>query len=784
MLKHTLTLAFRNFFRQKTSFLINLIGLSTGLACAMLIYLWIYDEQQMDAAFEQNGTVFQVMEHQQYADEIMTTLSTPGLLAQTLAEEVPEIEYGATLYWPSTYTLSVGEKNIRKTGRFVGEDFLHILNFPLIEGNPSQVLKDLNTIILTRGIAETLFGSTEAAIGKTVELDHEESYAVRGVCEDVSPHSSLQFDFLLNYQKYLNENDWLRPWGNNSPQTLVRLKPGTDPDFVSEKIAGFIAERNENSNVTLFLKPYKERYLHSRYENGKLVGGRIEYIRLFSIIALFIIVIACINFMNLSTARATKRAKEIGIKKAVGAEKRLLTWQFLTESLVIASLSFVLAILLVFLVLPFFNELTEKQMSLLFGWEIWGVFIGLTLLTGLIAGSYPALYLSGFKPVEVLKGTIKGSLGELWARKGLVVFQFTLSLILIVAVLVVYRQIQFVQTQNLGYDKENLVYFPREGNMEDRLEVFIEEASKLPGIQSISSSAHGFVGRQNNTSGLNWEGKDPQSRILFEHMRVNYGMIEILGVEMLEGRSFSEDYGADSSKIIFNETAIEIMGFEDPIGKKIRLWDEYDMEIIGVVKDFHFQSMHEEMNPLFFRLDQDISWNIIARLDPGKEKEALAALSTFYSSFNPGFTLAYKFIDEEYANLYEAEMLVGTLSRYFAGLAILISCLGLLGLAAYTADRKKKEIGIRKVLGASVQQIILLLTRDFTQLVSISLLLGLPIAYYLTHSWLDQFAYKISLSPWFFLVAGILTLGIAWLTVSTQAYRSANVDPQECLRSE
>ena len=324
------------------------------------------------------------LEHQQYADEIMTTRSTPGLLAQTLAEEVPEIEYGATLFWPSTFTLSVGDKNIRKTGRYAGSDFLHILSFPLLEGNPSQVLKGVNSIVVSREVAETLFGSVENAIGKSVELDHEESYSISGVCEDLSPQSSLQFDFLLNYLKFLKENDWLESWGNNSPQTLVRLKSGTDPDFVSEKIAGFVAERNENSNVTLFLKRYSERYLYSRYENGKLMGGRIEYIQLFSIIALFIIVIACINFMNLSTARATRRAKEIGIKKAVGAEKRVLIRQFLGESLLITFLSFGLALIAVFLLLPFFNELTEKQMSLSFGWEIWGAFLGLILFTGLL----------------------------------------------------------------------------------------------------------------------------------------------------------------------------------------------------------------------------------------------------------------------------------------------------------------------------------------------------------------------------------------------------------------
>ena len=784
MLRHILTVAIRNFSRHRSSFLINLIGLSTGLACAMLIFLWIYDEYQVDAFFENEDRLFQVMEHQQYADEIMSTLSTPGLLAESLAEEIPEIAYGATMFWGTTYTLSVGDLNLRKEGRYVGPDFLQIFSFPLLEGKRKDVLKELNGIVLSRSTANALFGSYQEAMGKTLELDHEDPFIVTGIFEDVPKASSLQFDFLLSWELYKKKNEWVLNWGSNGPQTVALLTEGADPQFVEEKIADFVKKRNEQSNVTLFLKPYSERYLHGRYEEGKLVGGRIEYVRLFSIIALFILVIACINFMNLSTARASRRAKEVGVRKAVGAEKRYLIRQFLGESALISFLSLLLAILLVITFLPQFNLLTEKHISLAFNAQVWLGILGLTLFTGMLAGSYPALYLSSFQPVRVLKGQLKGSWGELWARRGLVVFQFTLSMILIVAVLVVYRQIQFVQSKNLGYEKENLIYFSKEGRVAEHTETFLNEAGQLPGIVSISSLAHNLVGRQNNTSGLNWEGKNPDDRILFENVRVNYDLLETIGVELVEGRFFSKDFGADSSKIIFNETAIDIMGYEDPIGKKITLWDDYEMEIIGVVKDFHFQSLHESMNPLFFWLDPDLPWNIMARLEKGREKEALDNLTTFYEGFNPGFSLDFEFIDEQYARQYKAEQLVGTLSKYFAGFAILISCLGLLGLAAFTADRKKKEIGIRKVLGASTQQIVLLLTGDFTRLVIISILIGLPLSYFLTQNWLEQFAYKIDLSLGFFAAAGILTLLISWLTVSSQAYRSAQIDPQECLKSE
>ncbi len=784
MLQHTLLLTFRNFMRHKSSFFINLIGLSTGLACAILIFLWIQDEMGVDKFHAKDHRLFEVMEHQQYADEIMTTYSTPGLLAETLAEEVPEIEYSATIMWSNRPTLSVGEKNIKYWGRPVGEDFFHMFSFPLLAGQKDQVLKEFNAMVISQSVAEGLFGSVEEAMGQTLEVDHEESYIVTGVFEDVPPNSTLTFDFLTPYKKYLKENEWLREWGNNSPRTVVTLIEGADPEKVTANIADFVKVRNEESNVELFLAQLSGLYLYGRYENGQQAGGRIEYIRLFSIIALFIIVIACINFMNLSTARATKRAKEVGIKKSVGVQKHLIIKQFLGESLLLTLLSLVVALILVTIILPQFNLITEKQMKFEPSPLILGVLLLLTLFTGLLAGSYPAFYLSSFKPVSVLKGRMKGTWGELLARKGLVVFQFTLSFILILSVIVIYRQIQYVQSENLGYEKDQLIYFSKEGNVDDQTDAFLQRVNEIPGVQTASTIGHDLIGRQNNTSGLEWEGKDPNDRILFENVRVNYDLLETIGVEFVEGRSFSREYGADSSKIIFNETAIEIMGLEDPIGKKIRLWDEFDMEIIGVVKDFHFQSLHEDINPLFFRLDPEMTWFVMAKLEAGKEQQALADIQDFYKDFNPGFSFDYEFMDEEYAQQYEAERLVGYLSRYFAGFAILISCLGLLGLATFTGEIRKKEIGIRKVLGATTSQIVLILTKDFTRLVLIAIGLGLPISYLLINNWLGQFAYKIDLSVGFFVLSGLSILIISWLTVSSQAYKSSQINPTESLRSE
>ncbi|MEM8907124.1 MAG: ABC transporter permease, partial [Bacteroidota bacterium] len=667
MLRHYVILAIRNFQRHKSSFFINLIGLSTGLACALLIFLWAYDEMHMDKFHEKDAQLFRVLEHQKYAEEIMTTHSTPGPLAAALKADIPEIDLAATIFWSRTHTLFVGEKNFKIRGRFVGADFLQMMSFPLIEGNPVEAMKDPNAAVISEEVAIKLFGSAEAAMGKMIDVDHESERMVSAVMKKIPANSTLKFDLLLSFEKFQKEQDWLDSWESNSPATYVCLIPGADHEEVSKKIAGYIKRHYEQTNVTLFLKPFSEAYLYGRYENGVLTGGRIEYVRLFGMIAIFILVIACINFMNLSTARASRRAKEVGVKKAIGAGRGSLIAQYLSESTIVASVSLLLALGLVQLFLPQFNLITEKQVSLAWSPQLALVLLGITLLTGLLAGSYPAFYLSSFAPVAVLKSSIKSSFGELWARRGLVVFQFTLSIILIVAVIVVYQQIQFVQSKNLGYQKDNLIKMGSDGQIYEKMDAFLAEVKKIPGIVNASSMGHSMVGRQNNTSGLQWEGKDPEERILFENMGSNYDLMETIGVELVDGRFFSKDFGADSSKIIFNEAAIEVMGLADPIGKTIRLWEEYDLEIIGVVKDFHFQSLHEPVNPAFFWLRPENTWTVMARLEAGREQEALNGLQKMYEAFNPGFEFAYEFVDEDYAEQYAAEQRVATLSSYFAG---------------------------------------------------------------------------------------------------------------------
>ncbi len=785
MLRHNLLLAFRNFKKFKSSFLINLIGLSAGLACTMLIYLWVNDELSMNKFHDNNHRLYQVMEHQKYAEEIITKATTPGILAESLAEEIPEVEYATTATWVNTNTLSVNNNNIKADGWYVGQDFFKVFSYGLVQGDPNQVLTDKNSIVISEELAIRLFKTKEDVIGNEVEYMHEETFLISGVFKGTPRHSSYQFDFVLSFERYKDDNAWVTSWGSNGPKTFILFREGSNIEAVNDKIFDFVTKKEQQTNITLFLRPYSDLYLYGRYENGVQSGGRIEYVQLFSAIAIFILIIACINFMNLSTARASRRTLEVGIKKALGASKESLIVQHLAESIVMTFGSFFMAIIIIWLFLPQFNEITGKQIMLEFETGIIFWYLGIVIFTGLFSGSYPALYLSGFRPVSVLKGEVIGSLGELWARRGLVIFQFTLSVILIVAVLVIFKQIQYVQNRNLGYDNDNVIYFSKEGTTIEKPEIFLNEIRKMPGIVSASTIGHNLVSSQNNTTGLDWEGKNREEEILFENVRVDYDLIEMLDIEILKGRSYSRDFSADTTKIIFNEAGIEVMGFQDePIGQVIRLWDQYDLEIIGVAKNFNFQSLHNQVNPLFMRLDPRYTWNIMVRILAGREKETLQKLSSFYTSFNPGFVFDYYFLDEKFQENYATEQRVSTLSKYFAGIGILISCLGLFGLAAFTAERRLKEIGIRKVLGSSSARIVILLSGEFTKLVLLSILIAVPISYYLVHNWLQRFAYKIDLDAWFFIGSGMIALIIALITVGFQALKAANVNPSKCLRNE
>ena len=790
MLRHHLLIIYRNFKKFKSTFFINLIGLSTGLACALLIFLWVRDELGVDKFHEKDSRLVEVVEINRNPDRPGVNNFTTGILAEELADEMPEVEYAvASRIRPEQTTIRVEDNYVKAVVQYAGRDFFNVFSYELIHGDKDKVLTDKSAAVISEELAMILFNATDNVVGKVIDIPHYKQFQISGVFKRTPANSTAQFDFVLSFEEYKEIDPNALNWNYNTVNTYLTLNEGANVEQFNDKIAHFLAGKRDEAYtryLTLSTRPYSEAYLYSytQYENGEPKGGRIEYLWLFSIIGVFILGIACINFMNLSTAKASGRIKEVGVKKAIGAGRETLVFQYLGESVLMSFLSLSIALLLVLLFLPQFNVITGKFLTLSLDKNLLFIVLGITLLTGVVAGSYPALYLSNFKPAIVLKGKLNSSTGELWARKGLVIFQFAISVLLIVSVVVVYHQIEFVQTQNLGYDKENILYFEIEGKVAENLDTFLSEMRHIDGIVDASSIGQSVVGGSQNTFMIDeWEGKSPDEQVSFETRPVNYGMIELLGVDIKEGRTYSRDFGLEDSKIIFNETAIEVMGLEDPIGKVISIQGT-DLEIIGVTKDFHFASLHEEINPLFFILRPSWTHKIMARVEAGKEQETIGKLQQFYQGYNPGFPFDFKFLDDEYQAQYVAEQRISSLSKYFAGIAILISCLGLFGLAAFTAERRIKEIGIRKVLGASEWKIMELLSGDFAKMVLVAIVIALPLSYYMTANWLDNFAYKIDLEWWYFIGAGMLTMLIALLTVSFQSVKAAMMNPVDSLRTE
>jgi ABC-type antimicrobial peptide transport system permease subunit len=788
MFKHFVKIFFRNIKRNSKIFLIELLGLSTGLACVFLITLWVLDEFMVDKFHADDDRIYQVMENVQQANGITTSEYSSGPMAESLVQDIPEVAYAATAKKiPNDVTLSTGDKNIKAVGQYVGKDFFNIFSYGLLEGGRDNVLESPNAIVISKSLAEKMFNSVNNAIGKSIAFQHNEKFTVSGVLDDIPSVSTEQFDFLLSYEKFKENNPWVLEWKNSITYTYVLLKDNSNIVGLNTKLAAYVNEKSNGEILhrTPFLKKYSDIYLLGKYENGVQTGGRIAYVRLFSIIAIFILLIACINFINLTTANSSIRIKEIGIKKVMGSERRVLGLQFFIESIGVVFIAFMVAVVLVYLFLPEFNRITGKNLSVELGWTMIAVFLTTSLLTTFLSGIYPALYLSKINPALGIKGISKNPKGEAWFRKGLVIFQFSISTILILGVIVVYKQIEFIQSQNLGYDSDNIIIFNREGEVasEENLATFLSEVRNLPGVANASSIGHDLKGHNMSTYDLDWEGKQIDDKTQFENIAVNEGMMETLGMELKQGRFFSNDFGAEAESIIFNQAAIAHMGLKDPVGKTIRFWGS-DMKIIGVVSNFNFESMHEIVKPSLLRFAPSWTNNIMVKLEIGREQQALSGLQDFYAEFNPGFPLDFRFLNENYESQYVSERRVATLSRYFAGLAILISCLGLLGLAIFSTARRRKEIGIRKTLGQSSTSVVVLISSEFVKLVLAAICLGLPIAFFLTKDWLSQFAYRTDLQFRYFIIAGVGAVLVALLTVSIQAVKASNINPVKALREE
>ncbi|WP_232073940.1 ABC transporter permease [Spirosoma aureum] len=791
MIRNYLKIAWRNIAHNKSFSAINILGLALGMACSLLIFLWIQDEFSVDAYHANGPQLYNVMERQFYDGKVEASPGTPGLLADELKKEFPEIAYAAGLSWEEERTFSVGEKLNKEKGRAAGADWFKMFSLPLLAGSAETALNAPANIAISRKLATNYFGSPQAAMGKSIRIGNKEDYQVSAVFEDIPKNGSVTYDYLLSWSDLLRHNEWLKEWGTNVPETRIQLRVdrngvSADPARLEAKMKSFLKSRNPGMekrglDVQLFLQPYQEAYLYSNFKNGYQNGGRIEYVRLFGIVAVFILLIACINFMNLATARSVKRAREVGVRKVVGAGRNWLIGQFIGEAMVLTALALVIALGLVWVLLPTFNSLTEKHITFQFATaSFWFMLLGMTLVTGLIAGSYPALFLSSLNPIRVLKGTIRFGSGARLFRQGLVVFQFALSMLLIIGTIIVYRQIDFIQTKNLGFDREGMLYVSSEGELATKYGTFKQELLRMPGIQAVTKMDGTPTNGFGSTGNVQWPGKDTTTSIQFQFSTVDYDFTKTLKVNVT-GRDFSSDFGADSANFLINETAARRIGYKDPIGKPLTMWGKRGT-IIGVVADYHQSSMHTPIEPFIAKLGQGKI--IIVRIKPGQTKQALASLETLARQMNPKFPLTYRFADEAFQKLYHSETVVGALVNYFAFLAIFISCLGLFGLAAFMAEQRTKEIGVRKVLGASVTSIVALLSEDFLKLVLVAILISSPVAWYGMSSWLQNYAYKIDIEWWIFALAGLLAIGIALLTISFQSIKAALMNPVRSLRSE
>jgi len=793
-MKNLFNIAWRGLLRDKRFTLLNLLGISTGLTCTLLIYFWVLDEKSIDSFHEKDSRLYQVMKINPNGDGSFDTRETvSALLAPSLAEDLPEVEYTVPIVRRDKGIVAVGDKQVKSKGRFVGKDYFNVFSNRLLSGNKSNVLKDKYGVIISDKLALKLFNTTRNLIGRTVEWDHgnelKGAYTVSGVFEAPPENASDQFDILFSYSLYYDsfrEKYNLMRWNNNPMLTYLTLKEGTDVNQFNRKIKDYLKTKHRalhgNQGLewqgTIFLQHYSDRYLYNKFENGIQVGGRIGYVKMFSLIAVFILLIACINFMNLSTAKASGRMKEAGIRKVIGARRRTLILQYISESMLLVFIALLLALVFVWMLLPAFENLTGKIFHLSFDKDLILSILGIAITTGLISGSYPALYLSAFKPVMALKGKLTTSSGETWLRKGLVVFQFCVSVIMIIAMLVAYRQLNFIQTKNLGYNKDNVIMFGTEGKLKENQFSFFQEIKKIPGVLNASGMGGDLIGNHGGGSGVEWEGKT--SEVEFSRVYAGYDLIETLDIKMADGRSFSRQFGSDSSKVIFNETAIAAMGLKNPVGKMVKLWGK-EKQIIGVAKDFHFESLHEKLKPFFFEYIPN-NTSMIIKIKAGTERKTLADIEKVYKSYNTGLPFEYQFMDAGYQSLYTSENRVATLSKYFTGLAIVISCLGLFGLATFTAHKRQKEIGIRKVIGASVINLAFLLTKDFLKLILTAVLIAFPVSWWMMNRWLLDFEYRITISADVFLFAAGSIILLTLVTICSQSLKTALMNPIKSLR--
>ena len=786
MLKNYFKVAFRNLVNNKVYSLINIGGLTLGIATALLILLWVGDELSYDRYHANADRLFRTVVMGNVADQEVAYTTTPAPFAELVAREIPEIQSATRINLVAQTLFTHGQQPFQEPdGAYVDPALLTMFSFDFVEGNPATALTDPQSVVLSQTLAQKYFG-VESAVGQTLRFNNRQDLAVRAVYADMPENSHLRFAYLLPFELFAQNNGiGDNNWDDYNYYTYLQLADGASPEAVGDKITSVLNKKfeDEESDGYVVLQPMTNIHLYSNYSMDISGNGDIQYVYIFSAIALFILIIACINFMNLATARSIKRSKEIGLRKTVGAVKGQLIGQFLGEALLYALIAVALAALLVKLVLPVFNQLAQKQVYLhLLDGRVLGLLAAITLLTGLLAGLYPALFLSSFKPARVLKGTFRVGSGSALFRKGLVVLQFALSIILIVGTLVINDQLSFIRNKKLGYSKDNTLVLPLSGDIGRNYASFKSRLLEQPGIRYVTSASQNLTDVSSTTTGADWPGA-PEDGMLLNQLSVDRDFIDAFGIQIAEGRAFSSERNADSTAFILNQAAVKQMGGDNPVGMTFSVHG-VEGTVVGVAEDFNFQSVRQAIAPMVLFVSPNWRDKAYIKVDSDNLPAAIAAVETTWKQMNPAYPFEYRFLDESFDELYRAEQRTGELFNYFALIAIFISCLGLFGLSAYTAELRTKEIGVRKVLGASVPSILALFTKDFLILVLLAFTLAVPISYYLMHTWLQGFVYRTDIGVAVFALAITFAVLITLLTVGYQSVKAALANPVDSLRSE
>jgi ABC-type antimicrobial peptide transport system permease subunit len=781
MISNYFKIAWRSLLKDKMSSSINIGGLAVGLAIGILIMLMVIDELSYNRFHQHLDQIHLLMKHDNNSGEISTFKSTPAALAPALQGTIPEINKAARSTYQGAFLLEAGDKKFYEPGIYADPAFLEILKFKSLEGNTVNALQS-GAAVITRKTALKLF-ENEKVIGKSILLNGTTPLQIGAVLDDIPTQSTVKFDVVLPFALFEMDNkEAVNNWGNNFLQTWIELKPQTNISTVNAKLKKIFSEKTETTNSILFAYPLERLHLHSQFKNGQPEGGKFQLIILLSAIGFFVLLIACINFMNLATARSEKRAKEVGVRKVMGAERKSLIFQFLGEAMVMTLPSLLLALIIVNIALPGFNVFTGKNIEFDFSsWKIWLSVIAIGLFTGLIAGSYPALYLSRFMPVQVLKGRIAPSKGGSMLRRFLVTSQFTIAVFLVITSIVIFRQLRYVKDRPIGFEKENLLVVPVHGDMATKFDITKNELNKIPGVVAVSAGADNIVFMGTQTDGIVWPGKTADQNYLITFTSVHYDWAKTNGLQIIEGREFNSAFRADSLSCLVNEAAVRKMQLKSPVvGTKLG-----DQTIIGVVRDFVYNSPEEHPAPLVVYLDKNAVNNIFIRVknDQGW-RNTITGIESAITTIHPHYPFEFRFVSDDYQNRFTGIQSAADIISFTGSLAILISCLGLFALASYVAERRSKEISIRKVLGASATGVWLILSKDFLKPVLIGFLIATPLAAFVMNVILDKMDYRIQLSWWMFALAGLMVLIIAIFTVGLQAFKAAIANPVNSLRSE